>query len=291
MAHSVFDKPRILCLHGGGASAQIFQAQMRYISKYLQHHFRFVFVDAPWISDKHPALKPAFPHMNPCYRWARWLEEQPPLEEASAANEVEVALMNAMADDEGTGEWVGLLGFSQGAKMAFSILQESQLRARENRMLKGYAGVHWQFGIIMAGRGPPLCLSSLSRQRKGYSSFTQLPYYRDESMRYSLFGDRLQIPTLHVHGLRDEGLEAHRELLAYYTAPEYARLIEWDGGHRLPIKSEDVRRVAEAIKEDQYDQLDVKPYRDIEKVDKRGEKMDKGKENPSCSRFMILTYE
>lgn len=249
MPHSVFDKPRILCLHGGGASAQIFEAQMRYISKYLQNHFRFVFVDAPWVSEKHPALKPAYPHMDPCYRWARWLEEQPPLDDATAASEVEEALMTAMADDEGTGDWVGLLGFSQGAKMAFSILQENQLRSRKNGTLKGFAGVDWQFGIIMAGRGPPFCLSSLSRRQKGYSSFTQLPYHLDDSIYHTPFSDKLQTPTLHIHGLRDEGLEAHRELLAFYTASDCARLIEWDGGHRLPIKSEDVRRVAEAIKD------------------------------------------
>ena len=52
--------------------------------------------------------------------------------------------------------------------------------------------------------------------------------------------------TIHVHGQRDQGLELHRHLYDKYC-DEGARLTEWDGEHRVPIKTRDVASVVQQI--------------------------------------------
>lgn len=158
-----------------------------------------------------------------------------------------------MVTDGGTGEWIGILGFSQGARMAFSTLLENQLR-REERIMGSFAGVDWRFGVLIAGSGPPFCLSERSRGREGFASFTKLVeknevVEKDVEIGGTYEEKRLCIPTIHVHGLRDEGLTSYRELLERYTVRKYATLVEWDGDHRLPIQSRDVKRFTETINE------------------------------------------
>ncbi|KAM0815817.1 putative Serine hydrolase FSH domain-containing protein [Seiridium cardinale] len=242
------DKPRVICLHGGGANARIFELQMRRVITSLQDHFRLVFVEGPWTSELHPDLKVVYGDFNPGRRWCRWLPEQPYLEDAAASNEVERVLVDAMDRDEGSGEWVGILGFSQGARMAFSILLENQLRMQNSPPTTGFAGVHWQFGVIMAGRGAPFGLSDRSGNTH-YAHFSQLPGVQEEAWYDGCFPDRLRTPTLHVHGLQDPGLELHRALLTHFASPEHARLIEWNGAHRIPLKTADVKLLVDATLE------------------------------------------
>jgi hypothetical protein len=59
--------------------------------------------------------------------------------------------------------------------------------------------------------------------------------------------EKVSLPTVHVHGLADPGLELHRRLLNDYCVPGTTRLVEWDGDHRLPIKAKDVQPVISAI--------------------------------------------
>ena len=241
--------PRILCLHGGGVSAKIFERQMRYFIKSLANDFRLVFVDGPWLSEMHDDLKPVYSHMGPCYRWANWKPHHAPMIDASAIKEIESALAKAMDEDDGHGQWAGLLGFSQGAALAFSILLENQLRLERNPASPGFAGAHWQFGVIMAGRAPPFSLSPHTQLNHEFKSLTQHPQGRRKTLRSDPFATKLRTPTLHVHGLRDCGLELHRDLLKQSTSPEHSRLVEWEGAHRIPFRSSDVNRITQAIRE------------------------------------------
>ncbi len=151
-----------------------------------------------------------------------------------------------MDNDKGTGEWVGLIGFSQGAKLAFSMLLENQLHHEEDPSATGFVGANWKFGIIMAGRAPPYSLSDRTMYSKDFTRPGELPQEFDDYAA-SKVKDKLRIPTLHVHGLRDPGLELHRNLLRYFCDPASAELVEWDGGHRIPFKSGDVKLVTDGI--------------------------------------------
>jgi hypothetical protein len=56
----------------------------------------------------------------------------------------------------------------------------------------------------------------------------------------------LYLPTVHVHGLRDGGLSAHRKLLEWCERGS-ATVVEWDGEHRVPIRTGDLQLVVDAI--------------------------------------------
>jgi hypothetical protein len=47
--------------------------------------------------------------------------------------------------------------------------------------------------------------------------------------------------------MADAGLHLHRILLDEYCEHGTAALLEWEGAHRIPIKSKDVDRVVDAI--------------------------------------------
>ena len=248
--HGDLDKPRILCLHGAGVTAEVFELQMRYFIRSLGSHFRLVFADGPWFSEMHPDIKAVYADMGPYRRWG-WLPHHPPLNSAIARTQVEESLTQAMEADEGRGEWVGLLGFSQGAKLAFSVLLENQMRLERDPSASGFAGVHWKFGIIMAGRAAPYALSESTEGQPGFTGLTQPAYTGegDVSLEGRAFPHKLRTPTLHVLGLQDAGLELHRDLFKRFADPSDANLIQWEGAHRIPFKSADVEMITDAILE------------------------------------------
>ena len=262
-------KPRILCLHGGGVSARIFRLQARRLVSCLSPWFRLVFADGPFWSEMHPDLRPVYSQMGPCRQWAAWSSTTQNTtlgcDYEATVNAIEVSLKDAMKADPGTGEWVGILGFSQGARLAVSILLENQLRFDESStngdiigsLYNPFTGVDWKFGILMAGRGPPYALSKQTHgtpffeppQRQ--SRFPTKPAgatdINDISSNWKPFPCPLQTPTVHVHGLQDDGLPFHRQLLHQYMAPERTALVEWNGKHRVPVRTFDVEAVARSI--------------------------------------------
>ena len=244
---STLSLPRILCLHGGGVTAQIFHLQCRGLLRPLTPHFRLVFADGPYSSDLHEMLTPFYGHLGSARRWSIWKEEHELVDTDECIAQMETCMVRAMeGDKEGTGEWVGLMGFSQGAKLSMSILLENQLRRDEGEGIPGFAGVHWRFGIVLAGRALPYSLSDRTKSNPHFDPPGQMP--RD-GVAATRFTGRLETPTLHVHGLRDQGIEMQRQLFNNFCGEGSAKLIEWDEGHRVPFKPADVKVVGEGILE------------------------------------------
>lgn len=151
----------------------------------------------------------------------------------------------AMREDDqvgATGKWVGLLGFSQGARLAGCLLLRQQQQQADDACKDDDDddyyyddGRSWlqlerqvyQFAVLLAGRGPL------------QASRTALDEPSDPVL--------LHLPTVHVHGTRDAGLALHRNLLHCCCEKGSARLVEWDGDHRVPIKSKDVAPVVTVI--------------------------------------------
>jgi hypothetical protein len=237
--------PRILCLHGGGVTAAIFRAQFRaFLSSPLSQKFRFVFVDAPFYCEEGVGVVPVYADWGPFRRWFRWLDSHEEIDPETCRDEIAYALKSGMEVDEGTGEWVGMLGFSQGAKLAASLLYERQLRvdAKEEE-----EGEKWQFAVMLAGRAPLVSLSAKSEGLPWMQSAGGIADGVDLDSINERPEMRLRLPTVHVHGMKDEGLHLHRKLVEDYCAPGSATLVEWDGPHRIPFKKVDVDRVVEAI--------------------------------------------
>jgi predicted esterase len=289
--------PRILCLHGGGTNAEVLRLQCREIVRRLsppdaapgQPRFRLVFADAPFYSHPHVQIMLAYGALAPFRRWLRWQADQEVVDGDAMARDVLARLRDAMADDDAElgregktgGEWVAVLGFSQGAKIAASLVwaqervEREAVRALPNGKMDGGdddvddakihrevplapadlpLGVRFRFAVLMAGRapvvrlapniGPVAGVAEMNTLSTDFVSFPPPDAPPDAPHRIR------HTPTLHVHGLQDPGLDEHRRLLREYCASgSGARCVEWDGEHRLPIRTADVDVVVGAILE------------------------------------------
>jgi hypothetical protein len=245
MNHDDLHLPRILCLHGGGTNARIFRAQCRSISAHLKGRFRLCFAQAPLPSEAGPDVLSVYREWGPFRAWIPSPVTAVKVDSPTVIALIKESLESAMHRDDhlgSTGPWVGVLGFSQGAKVCASLLLANQLLREKNK-----TRFTFRFGILLAGRGPLLALDPsipIGGETvigvNGEDGFIWPGYYEEEPIR-------LHLPTVHVHGLQDPGLHLHRRLLEDCCEEESTRLMEWNGNHRVPIKTADVAALVEAI--------------------------------------------
>ncbi|KAI9742329.1 MAG: hypothetical protein M1818_003862 [Claussenomyces sp. TS43310] len=241
--------PRMLCLHGGGTNAQIFRAQCRALEAHLKSSFRFCYAEAPFPSDAGPDVLSVYQDYGPFKRWLPWLPEHPILDSTTGVEAIDRSLETAMKEDDrkgATGDWVALLGFSQGAKVSASLLLRQQARADKS----GHGvGSNYRFAVLLAGRAPLVALDPPEPKSSSTlvdAAGTQYPAV-PEDQTFGVSKQTLRLPTIHVHGLQDPGLHLHRQLLEQCCEKGSTRLVEWNGNHRLPIKTQDVSLVVEQI--------------------------------------------
>lgn len=260
--------PRILCLHGGGTNARIFRAQCRVLSRMLEQpqHFRLVYAEAPYPSAPGPDVVAVYAADGPFKRWLRWLPHHAQLDDRIAVRDIDGALKAAMDADDAAGadgDWVGLLGFSQGAKLAVSLLfrQQQRLLRRENERRSGGAGAGgdreeedgiydgWKFAVALAGRAPLVNLEPGVFESSLLSDPSEIGLTGGQPDLMEMAAGRhiLRLPSIHVHGLTDPGLHLHQELYEQYMDPACTRLVQWDGAHRVVLKGTDVQPVVDAI--------------------------------------------
>lgn len=149
-----------------------------------------------------------------------------------------------------TGEFVALLGFSQGAKMAASILYMQQMRRQRGSWTVYGSWPEFKFAVLLSGRGPLVWLAPEGAMPRGLVDATMPATTTIEDVFISTGSSNehiLQIPTIHVHGLQDPGLELHRQMLSRCCSPSSVTLLEWEGGHRVPIESKHVSPIVEQI--------------------------------------------
>lgn len=236
--------PRILCLHGGGTNASIFKIQCRKIAEDLKDEYRLVYVEAPFPSEPGPDVLEVFSRSGPFKRWLRFGPSHPDITPHEAVARLDQAIEATVADDDergGCGPWTALLGFSQGAKMCASLLYRQQNRVAEatDRLPR------FCFGVLLAGRGPPVSLEPERMANESLPSAADFSSMREKEPRGSHI---LTIPTIHMHGLGDPGLDEHRKLYHEYCDPETRSLLIWDAGHRLPVKPDDVAPLVREIR-------------------------------------------
>lgn len=238
----VDSRPRILCLHGGGVNAQVFELQCRVLIKQLED-FRLVFADGPFLSEPGPGIAAVYGDRGPFRCWLKWGPDvKVNMADESIVKFIRQSLHRCKTQDRGTGPWVGLLGFSQGAKIAASLLYDQQICAQEGSTVQPE---EYRFGVLMAGRAPLVSLSSHSRS----PALAQPSHNSADPFEYPNRSPHvLRIPTIHVHGLQDEGLQLHRLLASRYCDLTTSTTVEWNGGHRLPIKSGDVTPIVNEIR-------------------------------------------
>ncbi|KAH8668925.1 serine hydrolase FSH [Xylariales sp. PMI_506] len=241
--------PRILCLHGGGTNARVFKIQCRAIESALADKYRFAYAEAPYECPAEGDVESVYEGYGPFKRWLRWDEDHDKWDDATMAGHIEGNIKTAMdADDElgATGTWVGILGFSQGARVAASLLLKQQVRAE--RLGKDKAGSTWKFGVFLAGRAPLVSLDPEVFQSSMLSDPSQIglsgePDPEDVESEEHV----IRLHTVHMQGRYDPTLDLQQDLLETYCDPDAVRVLEWDAGHRLPVKPADVEPLVDYI--------------------------------------------
>ncbi|MCJ1391058.1 hypothetical protein MMC18_003919, partial [Xylographa bjoerkii] len=174
------------------------------------------------------------------------------------------SLDDAMRNDNetgATGDWVAVLGFSQGATIAASLLYRQQVY-EETRLLVGTTLTHatqklqppdqpkFWLGILLAGSAPLVSLDpnmSLSHSLLDAASFKNSREVDSGRVPGESGGNMLHISTIHVYGILDPGLTLDRKLFKHFCHPATRRLVEWDGTDRVPLRHNDVLSVVHQI--------------------------------------------
>jgi pimeloyl-ACP methyl ester carboxylesterase len=268
--------PRILCLHGGGSSAEIFRIQSRHIRYALRHRFRFVFADAPFESSAGPGILPVFEEIGPYYRWYCGVSASSAFDItgskiAAERRTVREYLEKLLSDEDGE-PFVGVMGFSQGTMVATGLLLDQQQRQDREGL------PHLKFAVLLCGTYPPLLLTdpippndtplttiegsestaaaapplassggelSPDKIHRSDNSFlSPPPSYGKMSGAKSHY---LRIPSVHAHGLKDPWLSEGRSLLTNCYEARYATLVEFQGGHHIPLARQDIDELSRAI--------------------------------------------
>lgn len=210
--------PAILCLHGGGSNATVFKIQTRRLYWRLLSRFRFVFVQGPIEGEPGWGMLPTFESLTPFYRWVSWrfkvgsaTVEQTPMDEVEVIDGI---ILKAMEENGGRDKFVGVMGFSQGARMAAGMLLRQQLEIKEY----GFSKWNFQFGVIIGGPFPPISLTP-----------------EGVEVDYSVMG---QIPTVHAWGREDHVGEGAKQMADACDSP-HTFFMDFEGGHHLPLKDKE----------------------------------------------------
>lgn len=217
-------KPAIICLHGHGSSGEIFHTQSRQLIQVLSPYFRFLFVNSPLTTAQAGVgVQPHYAHIKPYRRWhqdenaiglfdvtAEDVERERLLVRDSLNEVIERERQNGPG-----GSVVGVMGFSQGARVATALCLDPEL------------GRDIKFAIMVCGICPTLALSAVE-------SKMPLP---------------LNIVSVHVQGSVDPWTAKGKKLSMQYFNQGLARVVKFKGGHEIPVKTADVQRIAEAMAE------------------------------------------
>ncbi|KAL4801996.1 serine hydrolase FSH [Aspergillus unguis] len=219
--------PRIACFHGSGSNSSIFEIQCTFLMTLISQKFTLEFFNAPFERPAGPGVLPAFEECGPYFSWFEQDTDKTDGSgyDATGKDGIDrvLGLMEQRGREKGFGseQWVGVMGFSQGTRVAAGVLLDQQRREKlDGDMAQRDVGkgIKLRFGVMCNGAGRPM------ESKSGYS---------DESDAI------VRIPTLHVHGLKDEFLHYGREQYEKYFDKETAKLYEINYHHAMPwVKAE-----------------------------------------------------
>lgn len=149
--------PRIACFHGGGSKGAIYEVQCSQLAGLLKNDFQFVFFDGPFESGPGPGVLPAFRDYKPFRSWFK--KDGSEIEQSdgsgydiSGRDGVERVWKLMEAAGPG-GEWVGVMGFSQGTRITGGLLLDQQRRTAFGELGNT---PKLKFGVLCMGAGAPM---------------------------------------------------------------------------------------------------------------------------------------
>ena len=220
---------KILVLHGNRQTGELLQGRIAKLQKAVnKDNLKFVAPDAPFLfADGDEDMEESC-HNNDSTSSSEWQRtwwhrngnNYNGLEESLAK------IQQLWDDDAEDGNFVGILGFSQGSRLAHLI---SLLHTVTN----GIAFRGLQSVVHVSGYHSPIPPELLS-----YANECHLEEYRDKIIKENV---RISIPSLHVMGEKDQliPLQSSEELLAFYSNPS---IHLHPGGHHVPVKARDIEQ-------------------------------------------------
>ena len=231
----------------------IFKIQTRRLQWALRSTFKFVFVDGIFPSGPGPGVLPAFAGCEPYFRWQNFDSDTAEQDQ----RRVRQMLAKVIRDDGG--EFVGVLGFSQGAKLTAGLLADQEERNTAAGM------PDWKFGVMLCGAYPPLSLSQArapsTKPSQGIDEFGETRQPDDDEI--------IHVPSVLVRGTLDPHCERGRRLARYFDE-ETAISLVFKIGHHLPgaagdttSDKGDTQRIVDAILKVYADHL---PYEELKRT-------------------------
>jgi hypothetical protein len=175
--------PRVACFHGGGSSASIYAVQCEALQRQLAGDFVFEFFEAPFERDAGPGVLPFFKYekYGPYKTWFQktrdgielsdgrssglmksgfhGMDEEGGIERVWRMLRGRDAELELEGREDEMGEWVGVMGFSQGTRVVGGLLLD--LQRRKELGLFRVGDIDFKFGVLCMGSGPPM-MSDLS---------------------------------------------------------------------------------------------------------------------------------
>lgn len=242
---------KVLCLHGAGSSGPIFKAQGRGIFRTLHNEITFDFVNAPFPSTPGPGMRPIYEDSGPFWRWqcdmsaveSFDITEDEVLAERDQVREMILRQLRKM----GCGV-IGIMAFSQGARVATGLLLYLE-RLRQVDKLAELKLPSIGFVVLNSATFPPLHLDQATEDWTKSGGRGD-----DASMDEGTSGLRVAserkvtIPSLHLCGSTDPWRPESEKMKADFFAGASSSVIEFTGGHQLPIRAPDTSQVVAAIR-------------------------------------------
>ncbi|KAJ5714329.1 uncharacterized protein N7483_011510 [Penicillium malachiteum] len=229
---------RILSLHGMGTNARIFAAQTAQFRSLLARNYEFVFVDGMIECDPAPEVSNSFE--GPYLSWYH----SPSTAAVAVAHE---AVYKAIDEQ---GPFDAVLGFSQGAAVAASLLVHAQIMDQKPPFQAAiFIGSPLPFSLSVnygIDTRTYFGIAASSPSRPG--ALMQIPDYLvtdpaylkgdkgNKEVFYQMFHAtvdpyRIGIPTAHVYGLQDQW---YRHSMDVVQLCDRVTVVEHGDGHGVP---------------------------------------------------------
>lgn len=194
----------------------------------LQGQFRFVFAQAPIEGTPGFGMLPVFASCAPFYRWVERRfklgeaeTEETPQDEVAGLDRI---LEKVMEENGGVKSFVGLMGFSQGARLVPGLLLR-HLVLQKTRL--GGSPYNFKFGVMIGGPYPPICLH--------------------EEVKVEDYELLKAVPTVHAWG-RDDHVKSGCEELWKVCEGDVCFQMDFEGGHHMPLKDGEARDLCDLIR-------------------------------------------
>lgn len=197
-------KPKILLLHGSGTNPLIFQIQSRKLAALLSPHFELIYLAGFHECAPGPGVLPYFEGAEPYFKWLS--DSELAEEELHWTSGLERLVEQFVAQ----GPFVGVIGFSQGAKAGMYLTRRLENEGRAVSFFMSVCGTVPFQGVKYGEKG--------------------------EKYKESLDeGGIVKTESIHVIGI-DDPWRTESETLVEFFAERTRRVVRCKGGHQMPAE-------------------------------------------------------